>query len=335
MNSVEIQRYKSIYSRLVLLGAFFLIGGGLYTSKLFADISTQPPLLFKPQALSIEAAETLFTDAQNQDWVASRKYDGVRAVWNGRELLTKQGNHIYAPGTFIRQLPNFSLDGELWIATGKFHLTNQMVLSSLNGVPGHAELWDRAVYKVFEVPQEKGGLAQRLQKLHDYLLSHDVSQVQAVQQHALKSYPQLKAFYQAVLANGGEGVIVRDGLQPYLTGRLNSVIKIKPKIDAECVVSGYNLGKGRLQNLVGSIDCILLKQQKARLFPKLNPLQETTIRIGSGLKDIDRHHPPAIGSIVTFQYSGHTKTGLPRFAVYLRQRYTQQQAKKLGIELHK
>jgi DNA ligase-1 len=45
-----------------------------------------------------------------------------------------------------------------------------------------------------------------------------------------------------------------------------------------------------------------------------------TFKIGSGFSDVERQNPPAIGSEITFQYSGLTSKGKPRFARYLRVR---------------
>ncbi|CAN8139732.1 hypothetical protein THIOSC15_1820004 [uncultured Thiomicrorhabdus sp.] len=184
-----------------------------------------------------------------------------------------------------------------------------------------SELWRRVTYQIFEVPNIQGGLLRRLTKLKRYLEKRNVSQVKIIKQQPVSNIQQLEAFYQQVVSIGGEGIVVRDARQSYQTGRLSSVIKIKPKSEAECIVRGYIPGKGRLQGFVGALRCQLLDGQKARLFPQLPAKKETMIRIGSGLSDQERQSPPKIGAVVTFQYSGHTKTGLPRFAVYLRQRY--------------
>lgn len=48
------------------------------------------------------------------NWYMSEKLDGIRAYWNGKELLSKNGNKIYAPSWFTKDFPPFELDGELW-----------------------------------------------------------------------------------------------------------------------------------------------------------------------------------------------------------------------------
>ena len=54
------------------------------------------------------------------DYWVSEKYDGVRALWDGRQLRSRRGKPIHAPAWFIAPLPDTALDGELWIARGQF-----------------------------------------------------------------------------------------------------------------------------------------------------------------------------------------------------------------------
>ena len=56
-------------------------------------------------------------------WVMSQKYDGVRAIWDGKKLKSRQGKEFCAPKSFISQLPPFSIDGELYAGPGAFQKT--------------------------------------------------------------------------------------------------------------------------------------------------------------------------------------------------------------------
>ena len=44
----------------------------------------------------------------------SEKYDGIRVIWNGSQLLTRKGLVMNIPDFFLSKLPPFPLDGELW-----------------------------------------------------------------------------------------------------------------------------------------------------------------------------------------------------------------------------
>ncbi|WP_208147259.1 DNA ligase [Thiomicrorhabdus marina] len=279
-----------------------------------------------------QARDLFAAESAQVEWFASRKYDGVRAIWDGKQLTTKQGNRIFAPQSFLRQLPDFPVDGELWLATKQFHRVNKMVLASLNNQVGYPNLWSKVQYLVFDVPKTDGNLLQRLHRLQLFLKQTQPKQLKIIAQHRIGSYRQLQSFYQSVLELGGEGIILRDAGRKHQVGRLNNVFKIKPKLEAECTVTGYVPGKGRLLNRVGALRCELLPSQKPRLFPKLAIESATEIRLGSGLSDQQRLQPPKIGSVVTFQYQGHTRTGLPRFAVFLRERFSAMQADNLQIQ---
>ena len=53
-------------------------------------------------------------------WLASEKLDGVRAYWDGRNLLSRNGKILAAPGGWSAHFPPFALDGELYTARGEF-----------------------------------------------------------------------------------------------------------------------------------------------------------------------------------------------------------------------
>ncbi len=54
-------------------------------------------------------------DVDLTDWWMSEKLDGVRAYWDGRQFISRQGNIYHAPDFFTAGLPDAPLDGELWL----------------------------------------------------------------------------------------------------------------------------------------------------------------------------------------------------------------------------
>lgn len=247
-------------------------------------------------------------------WVMSEKLDGVRAYWDGSQLWTRHGNPINAPSWFLKGLPSFELDGELWSGRGQFEKTLSIV-STQN--PDNR--WIEITYNIFEVPNQQGNLFQRLLVLQRYMNKYPNPSLNVLEQVVVESNDELGIALNKVLKEGGEGLVVRDPELPYVTGRLSSALKVKMKQDAECRVKDYTKGKGKYQGQVGALLCELLPEQMERLFPKLNRAS-SSIKIGSGLTDKLRQYPPKIGELVTFQYTGLTKKGLPRFPVFLRVR---------------
>jgi DNA ligase-1 len=51
----------------------------------------------------------------------------VRAYWDGKQFLSRQGNLYHAPDWFLEGLPNVPLDGELWIDRKAFQRTVSIV----------------------------------------------------------------------------------------------------------------------------------------------------------------------------------------------------------------
>lgn len=61
------------------------------------------------------------------EWWMSEKLDGVRAYWDGKRFLSRQGNEYMAPEWFVEGLPDTPLDGELWIERKEFQRTVSVV----------------------------------------------------------------------------------------------------------------------------------------------------------------------------------------------------------------
>lgn len=232
-------------------------------------------------------------------WYASEKLDGVRAYWNGNQLLSRRGHPFAAPAWFIDKLPDFELDGELWLGRGRFEET-QSITSRDTPHPG----WNRITYQVFEVPNEPGALADRLQRIKDYIATRDVPHVQVVPQVVVKDHADLMVRFDALEQQGAEGMVLRHPDTTYETGRTRHALKVKRFDDMEATVIGYREGKGKYTGMTGALYVEIAGDRR--------------FYIGSGLSDSDRRNPPVIGSVVTFRYHGFTSNGLPRFASYLR-----------------
>lgn len=254
-----------------------------------------PLFLFaqKPDLLLLK----VYKDQNISGWVMSEKLDGVRAYWDGKKLLSRSGKIINAPKYFIKDYPPFALDGELWSKRGDFENISSIVRDK---VP--SEQWRQIKHYIFEVPDAKGDLYERLEKVKPY----KNSSIKIIPQIKIKNKTHLQAFLKEIEKNRGEGVVVRDPNTPYINKRTNKALKVKTFLDAECVVIGYTMGKGKYKNLVGSLKCEL--PNKVRF------------KIGSGLSDEERKKPPKIGDIVTFKYKELTKYGKPRFPIFLRVR---------------
>lgn len=234
-------------------------------------------------------------------WV-SEKYDGVRAFWNGQQLVSRQGNTIKAPAWFTEPLPHEQLDGELWIARGMFDRVSGIVRRQS---PDEND-WQAVKYMVFDLPASPLVFDDRLQRLKVIVGKIDKPHVRLVKQYRVKSEKLLKQKLDEVVAGGGEGLMLHLGSSTYKAFRSDDLLKVKQHSDAEAVVIKHFAGKGKYQGMMGSI---LVETMEGKRF-----------RIGSGFSDAERQNPPAPGTVITFKYFGLTGKGTPRFASFLRVR---------------
>jgi len=234
-------------------------------------------------------------------WVMSEKLDGIRGFWTGKELLTRGGMKLTPPKWFIKNYPPFAIDGELWTKRNDFEN-----ISSIVRTKNADDRWKLITHNIFEVPNQQGGLLERLSVLKSHLFSHSVPHLKVLKQTQIQSKQQLQNFLIEVTSHKGEGVVVRNPNTLYQTGRLSSALKVKQYLDTECTILEILPGKGKYQNMMGSVLCQTDSGKK--------------LKIGSGFKDKDRANPPAIGSKITFKYYGFTKKGSFKYPVYLRVR---------------
>jgi DNA ligase-1 len=248
----------------------------------------------------------LKTYDESQDvtgWLMSEKLDGMRAIWDGHTLKSRQGNQIAAPQWFINGLPPFEIDGELWTKRGDFENIMSIVRQQTPD-----DRWQSITYNIFEVPNQSGGLLARLAVLEAYLAEHQdqYAFLKIIPQTVVSSTSQLHSDLKKMTLAGGEGLVVRKPESHYLTGRSDAALKVKQYQDAECTVIAYKEGNGKYKGQTGSLQCQLLSG--------------LTFFIGSGLSDQQREFPPKIGSNITFKYYGFTKNNIPRFPVFMRVR---------------
>ena len=263
-------------------------------------------LLLPPAAWSTDQPDLLLLtkDAGDVDvtgWYMSEKLDGVRAYWNGSELLSRQGNAFAVPEWFTAGFPPFALDGELWTSRGEFEAVASITARDLPH-PG----WERITYNIFEVPNAPGDLDARLGRLRSWLAEHPAGPIRIIPQIPCRDREHLRAMLAEVEAKGGEGLVVRNPRTPYQTGRSAAALKVKRFDDMEGKVVGYRPGKGKFAGKTGAL--------------QVEIEGGLTFYIGSGLKDRERERPPPLGSIVTFKHQGFTNKGIPRFTSFLRVR---------------
>jgi DNA ligase-1 len=236
-----------------------------------------------------------------QYWV-SEKLDGVRAYWNGQQLISRQGNPYPAPAWFIKNFPAETLDGELWLERNQF----QRLLSIVKKKKAINTEWQQVRYFVFDLPHLNKPFDQRLNRLQQLVTLSASPYLKSVRQYQLADETALQQELDRITALGGEGLMLHRADAFYHAGRNNDLLKVKPYFDAEAIVISHIAGKGKYLGMLGSL---LVEMPEGLQF-----------RIGSGFTDQQRANPPTIGKTITYSYHGKTQKGIPKFASFLRVR---------------
>ncbi|WP_196140905.1 DNA ligase [Aliikangiella sp. G2MR2-5] len=243
----------------------------------------------------------VFTDQQNlEDYWVSEKLDGVRAFWDGKQLITRQGNKINAPDWFTKDFPDGQLDGELWMGRQQFAQLSGAVRKQ---TPVNHE-WQKIRYMVFDKPDSLKIFTLRIKELEDIISDSNSSYLKLVKQTKIVNRETLNARLESVIAQGGEGLMLHKGDSLYQASRTSDILKFKPFEDAEARVVAHISGTGKFTGMMGSL---LVEMSDGRQF-----------KIGTGFTLANRKNPPKIGQTITYRFRGITKNGFPRFASYLR-----------------
>jgi DNA ligase-1 len=258
-----------------------------------SDAASAPALLL---------ANELGPSVDPAKYLVSEKYDGVRAIWDGKALRFRSGRAVIAPAWFVAKLPAPALDGELWLARGRFETLSGIVRKA----EPQDEEWRQIKFMVFELPDAPGSFAERAERIREIVAKTNWPQLIAVEQYRVANRAALKKKLAEVVRRGGEGLMLHLADAPYVTGRSDVLLKLKPLQDAEAVVIEHVPGKGKYAGMMGAL--------------RVRGPDGKQFLIGTGFSDSVRKNPPPVGATVTYSYRGLTNSGLPRFASYLRVR---------------
>ena len=263
----------------------------------YASQSTQP---------EIQLANIYHRDIDVTNYLVSEKLDGLRAYWDGKNLISKEGNIYNAPEWFTKDFPSEHLEGELWIGRGKFEETSGIIRTQ---IPNDQD-WQKVHLMLFDMPKHKGTFSERLEamkilvaNLHSKNLAKNLL---VIEQFKIANHQALIKKLNEVTKLGGEGLVLHRQDSLYKAIRNNDVLKLKTFEDAEAKVLSRIAGKGKYEGMMGAL--LVENEEKIRF------------KIGGGFSDELRKNPPKIGSIITYKYFGKTNENKPRFASFLRVR---------------
>ncbi len=271
---------------------------------------------------TVMLCHTLTDISQNYNgWFLSEKMDGLRAFWDGgitrglyvddvpwantdkhgryknrlksTSLWTRYYQPIMAPEWFLDQLPNYPLDGELYVGRGQF----QEVMSTCKKLEPDDDEWKKVKYMVFDIPSvskfltpgrinmpnfskeitpEVWSWAQKRIKIGArpsvYLFEDVVDYLQTGKFFEINR-PNVDIMFQQKIHHGmeeirdrlnmveileGEGLVIRAPNSFWEPKRSYQILKVKKSLDSEAVVVGYVGGKetdrgSKLLGLMGAL----------------------------------------------------------------------------------
>ena len=274
--------------------------------------------------LTKKLCDTISCPQPGIGWYASEKYDGLRGIWTGQELVSrpmKDSNtknmrgkvFTYVPKFFTDLLPQgIALDGEIWMGRGKFQQVaglSNLKISKSRTEEDLIALWKDVVFMVFDCPSDDAPYEVRMSNLTK-LLKDKGPNIKIAPTYIVTSDEQLMKIYKDLTNKGAEGVMLRAPNSPYEIKRSKFLLKMKVQDDSEAQVKGYFMGTGKYAGKLGSLKCAMS--------------DGTEFNIGTGLTDEIRdnynnpesqHYIP-IGSTVSFSYMELTDEGVPRHPAY-------------------
>lgn len=257
-----------------------------------AQGSKTPPLLLAHSFAEVVPA------IDPTGWWLSEKLDGVRAWWDGKRFISRLGNPYFAPDWFVAGLPEFPLDGELWLGRKQFQRCVSIVRRQ-----DRSQHWENIRYLVFDAPALAEPFEQRQEHCRAWFASQSPPYAQFHVHESCRGKEHLDVELARVEALGGEGLMLREPGSHYVAGRSTTLLKIKSFLDTEARVTGYVKGAGRHLARVGALEVELRNG--------------TRFSVGTGLSDAERKGPPPIGSVVGVRYQELSDDGVPRFPTYL------------------
>ena len=292
-------RLHTIYQVASTLTLWTFLGGlgsALVSTSAIAatDSENLPPLQL---AGSLDHAD-LKVDLSGY-WYAE-KLDGVRGYWDGQQLLTRQGNPIHAPEWFTQALPDFAVEGELWIGRQNFDYLSGVVRQQ----QADESRWRQVRFYLFDLPHYPGTFEQRRKVLEKWVASIAQPHIQAVALFPFVSHQALQQQLADWTQQGAEGVMLYRGEGLYQAKRSHDLLKLKGYEDAEARVIDILPGKGKYQGMLGAL---LVENNEGVQF-----------KVGSGFTDAERIAPPQRGATITYRFNGKTRKGIPRFARFER-----------------
>ena len=242
----------------------------------------------------VQLAKEVDIKTINYPVLAQLKYDGVRLIAMIEDgtctFKTRNGKKVTLPelAKDIESLPfnNYILDGEIVLATGKQEDRTKisgMVNSAMHG--GRIDEDDIVLHCFDTMPLSDFNnlycptiYRDRFTILKAILATNESSHLELAITNEVHSAEAATNLYEASLAMGYEGLILKYTDHKYTFKRSKDWIKVKEVKHADLTVCGIQEGTGKYKDMIGALMC---EGEVEGHFIQVN--------VGSGLSDIQRN----------------------------------------------
>lgn len=235
--------------------------------------------------------------------IVQPKIDGLRCTSQSNGLFTRNGNAI-TNMSHIKVNSVHPFDGELYEKGKNFEYINGIVRRSVNMQKNDIK------YYVFDYCCSLN-FRERYDCLVDAVSKADNENIVIVPSFLVYSHAGIEAYLDAFIADGYEGVMIRDIHTPYQQKRTVQLLKYKKWLYSKLTIIGFVEGTGKYVGMLGAIIC--------------KTCEGKVVNVGSGFDDTERHalwrdtiKDSLIGTQLIVKYQELTKFRIPRFPTYVK-----------------
>jgi hypothetical protein len=253
---------------------------------------------------------------------AQMKMDGMRfnaIVRDGKvEFRSRNGKQIHLLGNLEKEFAALAgsidcvFDGELLVmldgdhqfadrqtGNGILNKANKGTISAEEASMVHATVWDLIPYVAFVDGYCLTPYSKRFSTLEQIVnkQSSKDKKIWTVTSTIVETLEQAQDIFQGYLADGYEGIILKDGSGEWEDKRSKTQIKFKGELECDLKIVAVEEGKGKAVGMLGAIIC-----ESADGIVKVN--------VGSGFNDAQRKHywkENLVDKIVAVKYNARIK----------------------------
>lgn len=252
------------------------------------------------------------------EYVAQCKYNGMRCIATVKGLTTRTGEEILSVPhiseslkPFFEIYPDAVLDGELFNEALRenlneiIKLTRKTVYITDNDLIRSREIIKYYVYDFYYDGFNKNESYTLRKRFIDENLNYEF--IEKVPTILIDSEETLNNYYNDLIEQGHEGIMLRLANGGYENKRSKNLLKFKPTDDSEFTFLGVSEGKG---NWSGMAKIIHLRMKNGKEF------DATFKGTQSEAKEFILNYTHLIGKEVTVYYNGFTGLGTPNYGQF-------------------